>query len=143
MEIVSPPRQTENKRPVDRSADVLQTGDRVKMCGRCRSPPRLHQKQLENRWTRTSARKSFTVEGNSHGDHYSLKHVGPIAVGGTCTNEVVEIEEVFSLHKAGFGSLGLCRLPLPRRTWGIPMLGLKFFRGPYSSLSLHWLVNGS
>lgn len=42
------------------------------------------------------------------------------AVGDTCTNGVMEREEVLSLHKAG--SLCLCRLTLTRETWSIPEL---------------------
>lgn len=42
------------------------------------------------------------------------------AVGGTCTNGVMEREEVLSLHKAG--PLCLCRLTLTRGTRSVPEL---------------------
>lgn len=63
MEIVSHPRQTENKRPVDPLCRCLALkGDRFKMHGRHSSRPELHQ-QLESRWTGAPARGVFKAGG--------------------------------------------------------------------------------
>lgn len=61
MEIVSHPRQTQNKRPVDLLCRCLAPkGDRLKMHGRCCSRPELPQ-QLVSRWTGAPARGALVA----------------------------------------------------------------------------------
>lgn len=63
MEIVSHPRQTENKRPIDPVCRCLAPkGDRVKMHGGCCSRPELCQ-QLASRWTGAPARGALPAGG--------------------------------------------------------------------------------
>lgn len=60
MEIVSHPRQTENKWPVDPLYRCLALrDDRLKMPGRCQSP----RQQLESRWAGSLDRDAFAAGG--------------------------------------------------------------------------------
>lgn len=75
MEIVSHPRQTENKRPVHPLCRCLAlTGDRFRMHGRHISGPELHQ-QLESRWTGAPAGGAFTAEGEPKPETISLSSI--------------------------------------------------------------------
>lgn len=118
---MSSPRQTENKRPVDRCTDVLRSEDKSKdvwkMPESAKTPPAAAGEQVDKDLSQKTlhSRREPAAETTTASSKQDL-----MAVVDTCTNGATEREEVLSLHKAG--SLCMCRLSLTRVTWSIPEL---------------------